>query len=460
MGKFGTLAALLLAHLLVSCTSRLPDLPEMPALPSMPALPGLPSGPPPGDPACAGSWRLENGSGIAVTPAAQGLRWYSLDGQTGRFVFEKEEWRAYDGWNDMPEGRQIEFTCAAGLSVFEGSPAIAVPVAQQDTVFSGAKGTKLSGRLILPEGSEPVSIIVQVNGFDRSSALDRDPFQQLLPMQGVGVFLYDSRGTGASRGSYSQDFSLLATDAAAALAEARRLAGPRLENIGLHGKAEGGWIAPMAALGAPVDFLIVSNGLLESPIVAERSRVVAEISAAGYGPQARMAAGTLTDAAAAIVLSDFKAGYEALESLKTVYRQEPWYPAIRGAFTGDILGRSDVVLRVAGPLNSESMPWRHEGEPVLRNVKAPALWILGGADSLAPPDHTRARLKALQYEGHPVTLAEFPNAGHGMRDFAGIAPGYFSLVADFARQGGRVMDKYPAAEISPARAGASAISPE
>lgn len=460
MGKFGTLAALLLAHLLVSCASRLPDLPEMPALPSMPALPGLPSGPPPGDPACAGSWQLENGSGIAVTPAAEGLRWHSLDGQTGRFVFEKEQWRAYAGWNDMPESRQIEFTCGAGLSIFEGSPAIAVPVVQQDTVFSGAKGTKLSGRLILPEGSQPVPIIVQVNGFDRSPAVGHDPFEQLLPMQGVGVFLYDGRGTGASKGSYSQDFSLLATDAAAALAEARRLAGPRLERIGLHGKAEGGWIAPMAALGAPVDFLIVSNGLLESPIAAEHARVVSEVSAAGYGPQARMAAGMLADAAAAIVLSDFKTGYDALESLKAIYRQEPWYPAIRGAFTGDILSRSDVILRMTGPLYSEGTPWRHEGEPVLRNVKAPALWILAGADSVAPPDYTRARLKTLQYEGYPVTLAAFPDAGHGMHDYTGIAPGYFPLVADFARQGGRVANEYPGAEISPARAGMSAISPE
>ncbi|MFN3609371.1 MAG: alpha/beta hydrolase family protein [Hyphomonas sp.] len=442
MGKFSNLAAALTAGLLTACASSLPELlPELPAL-AMPAIPGFAAGPVAGDPACGGSWRLEDGGGIALTPTEEGLRWRTLEGETGRFVFEKETWQAYSGWTDQPETRQMEFTCQTGLSVFEGAVATATEVVTQETVFAGAKGTQLAGRLILPAGDGPVPVVVQVQGSGRYSALQHDPFQHLLPLQGVGVFIYDKRGTGVSKGSYTQDFGVLATDAAAAATEARRLAGARLGRFGLHGASQGGWVAPLAARTVKPGFVIVSYGLLESPLAENRAQTVQDVAEAGFGPSAQMAAGMLADAAGAIMVSDFKSGYFELEALKNIYRNEPWYPYVKGEFTGEILQHSDVVLRVAGPLRSVGTSWRHEGEPVLLGIHAPVLWILAGEDRDAPPAYTRSRLKTLQFEGRPITLAEYPGYDHGMRgfdilpdgtrQFTHIAPGYVRMVADFA----------------------------
>lgn len=442
MGKFSSLAAALAASLLTTCASNMPRLPEMPAL-SLPAMPGFgAAGPVAGDPACGGSWRLEGGGGIAVTPTEEGLRWQSLEGETGRFVFENERWQAYSGWTDQPETRQIEYSCETGLSVFEGAAATPVEMITQETVFSGARGTLLAGRLILPAGEWPVPVIVQVHGAERYSALLHDPFQHLLPLQGVGVFVYDKRGTGASKGSYTRDFGVLATDAAAAAAEARRLAGARLGRFGLHGAGQGGWVAPMVARTVKPGFVIVSYGVLESPLAENRAQTVQDVAEAGFGPPAQMAAGMLADAAGAVMVSDFKSGYVELEALKKIYRNEPWYRYARGEFTGDILQHSDVVLKVAGPLRSAGTSWRHEGEPVLRSLSMPVLWMLAANDREAPPAYTRARLKTLQYEGRPITIAEYPGYDHGMRgfdilpdgarQFTHIAPGYVSMVADFA----------------------------
>ena len=77
--------------------------------------------------------------------------------------------------------------------------------------------------------------------------------------------MYDKRGTGKSTGTFTHDYHLLAADAAAAVQEARRLAGSRAGKTGMHGSSQGGWVAPLAAELTPVDFVIVAFGLAVSP---------------------------------------------------------------------------------------------------------------------------------------------------------------------------------------------------
>ena len=45
--------------------------------------------------------------------------------------------------------------------------------------------------------------------------------QRQLPAEGIGVFVYDKRGTGKSGGVYTQNYLLLADDAIAAMNEAK-----------------------------------------------------------------------------------------------------------------------------------------------------------------------------------------------------------------------------------------------
>src|SRR6185369_14213067 len=93
---------------------------------------------------------------------------------------------------------------------------------------------ELAGRLVLPPGTDKVPIVVLVHGSEDSSARDFYAQQRQFPAMGVGAFVYDKRGTGASKGSYTHDYPLLAADAAAAANEARRLAGPRAGRVGFH----------------------------------------------------------------------------------------------------------------------------------------------------------------------------------------------------------------------------------
>src|SRR3546814_12002900 len=85
----------------------------------------------------------------------------------------------------------------------------------------------LRGRLLLPKGAGSVPIAVEVHGSERDSAIDYNYMQYLLPAQGVGVFVYDKRGTGRSTCSYTQDLHLLAGDARPSRVEALRLPGER-----------------------------------------------------------------------------------------------------------------------------------------------------------------------------------------------------------------------------------------
>jgi hypothetical protein len=73
------------------------------------------------------------------------------------------------------------------------------------------------------------------------------------------------------------------------------------------------------------------------------------------------------------------------------------------------------------------------------------LWILGEDDLEAPSAETSRRIKTLIAEGKPITLALFPAAEHGMTEYevapngervsTRYAPGYFSMMRDFARSG-------------------------
>src|SRR5262249_39221854 len=150
--------------------------------------------------------------------------------------------------------------CAAGRINFAGVSGERIAFDVKETTFQ-SRGTKLVGRLVMPKGTAKVAVVVFVHGSENDSALDDWPLQRILPAEGVGMFVYDKRGTGRSGGTYTQDFNVLADDAVAAVRAARHLAGGRLSRIGYHGTSQGGWVAPIAANREPVDFVIVAYGL-------------------------------------------------------------------------------------------------------------------------------------------------------------------------------------------------------
>ena len=303
----------------------------------------------------------------------------------------------------------------------------------------------LFGRLVMPPGDGRVPVVVEVHGSEKDAASVYNYRQRLFPAQGVGVFVYDKRGTGRSTGSYTQDFQVLAGDAAAAAKEARGLAGARLGRIGFEGGSQGGWVAPLAAALTPVDFVIVGYGLAGSPAEENIDQTVLEMARKGYGPADLKGVAEVARAANAVVGSHFKAGYGQLDAARAAFGKRPWFKQLKGQFTDKILKYPDFVLRTVGPLYDVGTPMDYDAVTVLKGVRTPMLWVLADDDTLAPNIETRRRLAALIADGAPITVMAFPATDHGImefitkpdgsRDETRYADGYFRTTIDWAKTG-------------------------
>ncbi|HEY0506155.1 MAG TPA: alpha/beta hydrolase [Lysobacter sp.] len=428
------------------------------------------------DPAVAchvGLYRLDDGRVVDVSPRGDGdLRWRLLDGRTGKLDRDDAgRWHGTTGWTDRPDATPVALgSCDAPSLTFEGRSGKRESFPSIDTRFEG-HGETLAGRLVLPRGDGPFPIAVMVHGSEAYSARTFNYFQRLFPAEGIGVFVYDKRGTGESTGRYSQDFHLLADDAVAALKEARRLAGARAGRVGFSGGSQGGWVAPLAATRSDADFVAVSYGLADSPLAEDRDQVQLDLKTAGYGPDVLAKAREVTDATGVVMASHFKQGYERVAELKAKYGNEPWWKDMKGEFTGDIIRHPAIALRVIGPLRDEGTTWDYDSMPVLRAVKPPLLWILAGADAEAPPEETRRRLLAVARDNPHVSVVEFPDTDHGILEFetgsdgertpTRIADGYYRMLVEWIRDGSLAHPPYgnarflaPAANVDGAAAAA------
>jgi hypothetical protein len=393
-----------------------------------------------------GAYRLGDGRVIDLAPDDAGLRYRLFDGTTGALRAASDgAWTSTLGWTRRPDGKRFVLDpCGTGELRVDGVTGKRIEFDVTETRFQG-RGVELAGRLVLPKGRQRVAIAVLIHGSEDTSARKLYSLQRLLPAQGIGVFVYDKRGTGESGGTYTQDFGVLADDAVAAMREARRLAGDRAGRIGYQGGSQGGWVAPLAATRAPVDFVVVSFGLAVSPIEEDQQEVELEMRLTGHGPDAIAKALELARAAEAVFLSGFTDGIARFDALRARYRTEPWYKDLRGNMTRLILPFSAQDLREKGPAYRFGTPLQYDSMPVLRAVQAPQLWILGEDDLEAPSAETAARVKSLAAQGRPITLAMFPHAEHGMTEYEGsrfddrtstrYAAGYFEVMRDFMRDG-------------------------
>ena len=394
-----------------------------------------------------GAYRLADGSMVDIGPSIDDpVRWRRFDGTTGALHPHPDGvWTSTLGWTGRPDGKTVTFSdCQSGEIVFDGVRGRRIAFDVTDTAFAG-DGVKLVGRLVLPRGDGPVPIVVLVHGSEDTSALAFYALQRLLPAAGVGVFVYDKRGTGASGGHYTQDFNLLANDAVAAVGEARRLAGRRAGRIGFQGSSEGGWVAPLAASRTHVDFLIVAYGLAVSVLDEDREEMALEMKLKGHGASEIADALQIADAAGAIMTSKFTSGFDRFDAVRARYRDAPWYKDVHGNFTWALMPYDQAELRARAPQFLFGTPMTYDPMPVLRRLKTPQLWIMGTDDLQAPMAETRRRLARLQARGAPITYAVFPHAEHGIyefeinakgeRDDTRNADGYFAMMRDFALRG-------------------------
>ena len=398
----------------------------------------------PAEPQChVGTYRFARQADVDIAPGEQGkLRWRRTDGTTGELTRAGGgEWTSTLGWTGRPDGIRVSFAACGSEGIrFAGAPGTRIALDVTETRFAVEDGV-LAGRLVMPTGGGRVPIVVLIHGSEHDSALDDYALQRQFPASGIGTFVYDKRGTGASTGDYTQDYLVLANDAIAALHEAKRLAGARAGRTGYQGGSQGGWVAPLAARIEPVDFVVVCFGLAVSPLQEDRSAIALDITRHGYGPEVMAKAMQIADASAAILNSNFQDGYDALDAVRARYQAEPWFRYIHGDVTWVLLEKSPQELRVAGPKLFAGVPLHYDPLPVLRNLAVPQLWILGADDLDAPSAETVRRLRVLSAAGHPISVAVFPHAEHGIYEYETTADGtrlstrqpegYFRLMHDF-----------------------------
>ncbi len=230
-----------------------------------------------------GSYRLVDGALVDIAPSDDdALRWRQFDGATGRLQEGADGfWKSTQGWTGRADGIAVSFSaCSAGQITFGGVAGQRIAFDVREATFR-SHGTALVGRLVMPKGEDRVPIVVLLHGSEHDSALTDYFLQRMLPAEGVGAFVYDKRGTGMSGGHYTQDFSLLAEDAVAARRQARQLAGARLGRIGYQAGSQGGWVAPIAANRAAVDFVIVCFGLAVNVIDEDQESVELQLREKG-----------------------------------------------------------------------------------------------------------------------------------------------------------------------------------
>jgi len=306
-------------------------------------------------------------------------------------------------------------------------------------------GTKLHGRLIEPASTRAdAPLVVMVHGSERTAST-RSPYAYALAAQGVRVFAYDKRGTGESEGEYTQNFELLADDAAAALGHARKMAAGRFGRAGYYGGSQGGWVAPLAATHSKADFVAVGFGLVVSPIDEDREQMLSEAGVAGLSAQDRADIERLSQATSTLVTSHFNDGFDELARVQDELKGKPWAKTIRGEYSGAVLRTSVADLRRIGRprFDNVELIWDYDAPAVLERLSVPLLWVLAEQDREAPVEESRRVLSTLSAAGKPFEVWQFPATDHGMfeftqlpdgsRRYTRITNGYLKLLGDWIK---------------------------
>lgn len=315
----------------------------------------------------------------------------------------------------------------------DGEPdvvAVRVPIREAALEFKSDTRT-LAGTLLAPAtpGPHPAVVLVPDEHGAPRDAHRKDA--DFLVSQGFAAFIYDRRGVGASRGEASQvPVPALADDALAAVELLRGRADIERGRVGVWGYSQGGWVAALAGSRSPAVAFVINISTPTLPAAEQEIyRIEHAMRVDGFaGPQILEAVNYQR------LLMDWIRDGTGRDSLVAVHRAAaaaPW---------------ASYVALPPSPLPDEPRAaarefYRYDPLPAIAELRCPALFVYGKADSFVPVERSVPLIKtAMVRRSHPDTeLKVLPRTGHGMyetdldnRDALPLArrhgPGYWQLL--------------------------------
>lgn len=257
---------------------------------------------------------------------------------------------------------------------------------EEEIGFSNGS-VSLAGALFKPKTSAkdvPYVILVHRSGWEDRETPWYHSLANILASRGVGVLLYDKRGTGRSTGNFSSaDFNDFADDAAAAFNYLKGRNDLNFSKIGFLGASQGGWVVPLAANRvAGCGFAILVVGPAVSLFGQDIHRVGYTLADEGFPKESVNAALHYSRLFFKYIDSNAEKDWKALKKYTSEISGQKWidYVDVPQSKTGD-----DVSW------------WRrnkYDPKEALSTIKCPVLSILGEKDVLVPPAENKSKMEA------------------------------------------------------------------
>lgn len=278
---------------------------------------------------------------------------------------------------------------------------------EEEIKFTNAD-VSLTGVLFKPKKSNkpvPYVILVHRSGWEDRATPWYHSLAYILASKGIGVLLYDKRGTGKSTGNFSQaDFNDLAEDAASAFNYLKTRNDLNYAKIGFLGASQGGWIVPLAAdKVSNCGFAILVVGPAVSLYEQDINRVQYTLAEEKYSKESINSALHYSGLFFKYIQSNTAEDWEVLKKYASEIKGEKWidYLDIPQSQTGD-----DVLW------------WRknkYDPQEALSKIKCPVLSIFGEKDVLVPPAENKNKMENyLTKAGVNHKILTLKNCGHDM----------------------------------------------
>jgi hypothetical protein len=279
-----------------------------------------------------------------------------------------------------------------------------VSVTSREVTFRNGDVT-LSGTLYLPSTSRKAPVLI---AFQAASTATRDlplfrHLTQMMPQLGIGVLIFDRRGSGRSGGQpASGGYAVLADDGCTALHMLERVPAVDPKRIGFWGLSQGGWVSTLAASRCPQSAFAISVSAPMTTPAAQMDFAVANIL--------RIDGYSQSDVDQAIAARDAVDAFEhgALDRATAQQRLDaaaakPWFPFIYMEKTFHDPAQSGWP----GEMWQDPLQW-------LSGDKAPTLMVYGAKDPWVPVGESLKVLKAHAAQFPNILVEVLASADHDM----------------------------------------------